>query len=239
MTRRFSTHSTIAVLSAGLSFAGVYGSAPAEARSGSLGAEPFAELAALPERALEGQRGGVRIDGIDMDIAIRIETRINERLRMVSTLLTDANERISRRTEVLVDRLDQVTSVAPPAIDQSLEPPAPPTASTTLSAPPVAPRTASNSKPAPSQTRATTLPASATAVSASATPHGLTDGPALSVRHILQGGLGTRVVNRLNEQRIVNRIEMTVTFRNYEAIRQQAQRVRALSAALRTAAGGR
>jgi hypothetical protein len=63
--------------------------------------------------------------------------------------------------------------------------------------------------------------------------------PALSVRHLLEGALGAQVVNRLSGQRVQNRIEMTVTLRNYTAIRQQAQRIRTLGAALRAAANVR
>lgn len=239
MTRRSSIRSTIAVVSASMALTGLCGPAPAKALSGSLGTEPFAELAALPDQALEGQRGGVRINGIDMDIAIRIETRINDRLQMVSTLLADANERINRRTEVLANRLDPLASSAPVASGQKREPIGQPAASSVRSTPPVAPRTVSDPQPAASRTAEATRPTHATVTSAPAATTGAIDRPALSVRHILEGALGTRIINRLNGQRIVNRIEMTVTLRNYETIRQQAQRIRVLSTALRAAAARR
>jgi hypothetical protein len=235
----------------------------------SVDGKPFAEVAALPERTLESQRGGLRIDGFDIDFAVRIETRINERLRIVSTLLADAKERIDTRMEILEDRVAEATALAGAAADSvaaslvasaaeaaaetGAEPPAA-SASTTPArtaatpaqsrpAPTVIPvrqaRTVpapTSQRPAPSdpqpqaQRRTRTLPAATVAP---------TDRPSLSVRHVLEGTLGTRVVNRLNNQNIVNRVDMTITLRNYEAIRQQAQRARAMSTALRAATAGR
>ena len=222
--------------------------ASVQARDAFAGPEPFAEVAALPDRTLATQRGGVRVNGIDMDIAVRIETRINDRLQMVSTLLTDAADRITRRTDVLAERLDQAASRT--------------TAATTASATAAATAAATAGATGATSQRASLRPARATAVtaatdepggqigatrplvqpaqpSAAATPLGVVRQPALSVRHILEGALGAQIVNRLSGQRVQNRIEMTVTLRNYTALRQQAQRIRTLGAALRAAANVR
>jgi hypothetical protein len=215
--------------------------------------DPFGAYAAIPDSTLAEIRGGLRVNGFDIDLAVRIETRINDRLQMVSTLLADANDRIQRRTEVLIDRLApesgtdaRASQTAPSPTPQPVTAAAPQRPAPS-SSPDVADRPSTNAaspraKVASRSISQNTVPSQVSGRRSAATPTAQSRAGAtsisdkgLSVRHLLEGTLGTQVVNRLNNQRVMNRVEMKVTLRNYDAIRQRAQRVRALSSVLRAA----